>query len=156
MSSLRKTMTPLVVLALTLSVTAISAVAQYRNPAVGDIVTRIQAQTNILRTSVQNAVNRGNYPTDDFNQLINDFSTATNQLNRRSNNGRATTSDAQTVLDRGAQLDTFFVNNRFGRGTQREWQTLRGQLDELARAYNIPSDWNTGGSTGNTYPNNQQ
>jgi hypothetical protein len=156
MSSLRKTMTPLVVLALTLSVTAISAVAQYRNPAVGDIVTRIQAQTNILRTTVQNAVNRGYNPTDDFNQLINDFSTATNQLNRRLNNGRATTSDAQTVLDRGAQLDTLFVNNRFGRGTQREWQTLRGQLDELARAYNLSSNWNTGVSTGNTYPNNQQ
>jgi hypothetical protein len=156
MSSLRKTITPLVVLALTLSVTAISAVAQYRNPAVSDIVIRIQAQTNTLRTSVENATNRGNYPTDDFNRLITDFSTAANQLNRRLNNGRATTSDAQTVLDRAAQLDTFFVNNRFGRGTQREWQTLRGQLDELARAYNIPSDWNTGGSTGNTYPNNQQ
>src|SRR5678816_2775373 len=152
MSSLRKTLTPLAILALTLSVTAVSAVAQYRNSAASEIVRRIQAQTNTLRTSVQNAAARNNYPTDDFNRLINDFSTATNQLDRRLTYGRATSSDAQVVLDRGVQIDTFFVNSRFGRGTEREWQTLRGQLDELAQAYNLSSNWSTGGSTGNSYP----
>ena len=156
MSSLRKTITPLAILAFTLSVTAVSAVAQYRNSVASEIVRRIQAQTNTLRTSVQNASDRTNSRTDDFNRLINDFSTATNQLNRRLTNGRATSSDAQVVLDRGVQIDTFFVNNRFGRGPQRNWQTLRGQLDELARAYNLSSNWNTGESTGNSYPNDQQ
>jgi len=155
MSSSRK-ITPLAVLALTLAVTATTALAQYGNPAISDIVRRIQAQTNTLRTSVQNAANRGNLPTDDFNRIINDFSIATNQLDRRSTNGRATVSDAQTVLDRAAQIDSFFVNTRLGRGPQREWQTLRGQLDELAQAYNLSSNWNTGGSDGNNYPNNQQ
>ena len=124
MSSLRKTITPLAILAFTLSVTAVSAVAQYRNSAASEIVRRIQAQTNTLRTSVQNASDRTNSRTDEFNRLINDFSTATNQLDRRLTNGRATSSDAQVVLDRGVQIDTFFVNNRFGRGPQRNWQTL--------------------------------
>ncbi|HSE20987.1 MAG TPA: YMGG-like glycine zipper-containing protein [Pyrinomonadaceae bacterium] len=156
MSSLRKTLTPVAILALTLSVTAVSAVAQYRNSAASEIVRRIQAQTNTLRTSVQNAAARNNYPTDDSNRLINDFSTATNRLNRRLTNGRATSSDAQSVLDRGVQIDTFFVNSRFSRGPQREWQTLRGQLDELAQAYNLSSNWSTGGSTGNASPNDQQ
>jgi len=157
MNASRKIVTPVAVLALTLAVAATTALAQYRNPAISDLVRRIQAQTNTLRTSVQNAANRGNYPTEDFNRIINDFSTATNQLDRRLNNGRATSSDAQVLLDRGAEVDTFFVNNRFGRGPQREWQTLRGQLDELAQAYNLSSNWNTGGSTSTTtYPNNQQ
>jgi YMGG-like Gly-zipper len=117
-----------------------------------DLVRRIQTQTENLQRSVQNASDRGNYRVDEINRLIADFGAATNQLDRRLASRRANTSDAQNVLDRAARIDTFFLNNRLGAGTQREWRTLRSDVDQLARYYNLNSQWGSSGS-GSENPN---
>ena len=46
------------------------------------------------------------------------------------------------------------ANNRVGAGTQRGWQTLRSDLDQLARAYNLTAQWQSGSypGTGNGFP----
>src|SRR6185295_5171352 len=69
---------------------------------------------------------------------------------------RTTTADAQTLLDRGVQIDSFFANNRLGGGSRREWQAIRADLDQLANYYNISPRWGSSGtSTGDTgYGNN--
>src|SRR6185369_6921052 len=65
------------------------------------------------------------------------------------------TADAQTLLDRGAQIDTFFANNRLGAGSRREWQAIRTDLDQLASYYNLSTNWGSGGiGTGDTGSNN--
>jgi hypothetical protein len=110
-----------------------------------DTVRRIQTRTDNLQRSVQNASDRGNYSADDLNRLIVDFESTVNQLDRRLGTRRASSSDARAVLDRAALIDRFFVNNRIGAGSQRDWQELRADLDQLAGHYSLTATWSSGG-----------
>jgi hypothetical protein len=113
--------------------------------AIRDVVRRIQTRTDSLQRAVQNAADRNNYRIDDINRLILDFENAANQLDRRlSSSRRASTADAQALLDRGVQIDTFFSNNRLGAGSRREWQAIRTDLDQLASYYNLSTSWGSG------------
>jgi len=128
---------------------AATGMAQFGNQsAIRDVVRRIQTRTDSLQRDVQNASDRNNYNLNDLNRLILDFETATNQLDRRLSVGRANSGDARPVLDRAAQIDNFFQNNRIGAGTQRDWQALRSDLDQLATYFNLSTNWGTGTSTG--------
>jgi Mu-like prophage protein len=156
MRTLTKTIL-LAVLALMLtSATAVSISAQYNTSesAVRDIVRSIQTRTDNLRRTLQNSTNRGNVSSSqlyELNRLIDDFSTATTQLDRRFGSRRTSTSDVRLVLDRAALVDNYFANYRIGFAAQRDWQALRSDLDRLALAYNINSQWGSGSSS-NTGP----
>jgi hypothetical protein len=129
---------------------ATSGMAQFNNQsAIRDVVRRIQSRTDSLQRAVQNASDRNAYRVDDLNRLISDFQGATNQLDRRLSSSRANSSDARVVLDRAASIDNFFVNNRIGSGTQREWQALRADLDQLASYFNLSTTW--GNSSSGSY-----
>lgn len=157
MRAIRKTIFMTFLLALVTAGIATTGWAQF-NPneaAIRDVLERIQTRTNSLQRAVQNAADRNNYRVDDINRLITDFDNAANQLDRRLGTRRTTTADAQMVLDRGAQIDTFFANNRLGAGSRREWQGIRADLDLLANYYNLSPRWNSGGiGTGDTGNNN--
>jgi len=143
------------VLALLTAGTATAGMAQFgaNDAAIRDLVRRIQTRTDSLQRAVQNAADRNNYRVDEINRLILDFEAAANQLDRRLGSRRASSADAQRLLDLGAQIDNFFMNNRLGAGSGREWQALRADLDQLASYYNLSSPWGTtSGSVG--YNNN--
>jgi len=156
MRTLTKTIL-LAVLALMLtSATPVSISAQYNTSesAVRDIVRSIQTRTDNLTRTLQNSTNRGNLSSSqlyELNRLIGDFSTATTQLDRRFGSRRTSTSDVRLVLDRAALVDNYFTNYRIGFAAQRDWQALRSDLDRLAAAYNINSQWGSGSPT-NTGP----
>ncbi|HET7114409.1 MAG TPA: YMGG-like glycine zipper-containing protein [Pyrinomonadaceae bacterium] len=123
--------------------------AQYANEAtIRDTVSRIQTRTDNLQRALQNASDRGNYRADDADRLILDFESAVNQLDRRLQSRRASAADVRVVLDRAALIDNFFAANRIGAGSQREWQSLRVDLDQLARYYNLSATWGSGSSGG--------
>lgn len=157
MRAIRKTIFMTFMLALVTAGLATTGFAQFgtNDAAIRDVVRSIQTRTDSLQRAVQNAADRNNYRVDDINRLIVDFENAANQLDRRLGSRRSSTTDAQTLLDRGAQIDTFFANNRLGGGSRREWQALRADLDQLAGYYNLTPRWNSGGvSTGDTGYNN--
>src|SRR4029079_1468291 len=115
MRPIRKTIFMTFLLALVTAGVATTGMAQYGNDAaIRDIVRRIQTRTDSLQRAVQNASDRNNYRVDDINRMILDFESAVNKLDRRLSSRRNSTSDVQALLDRGAQIDTFFVNNRLG------------------------------------------
>jgi hypothetical protein len=131
--------------------------AQYgtNDAAIRDVVRRIQTRTDSLQRAVQNAADRNNYRVDDIDRLILDFENVANQLDRRLGTRRSNTSDVQTLLDRGAQIDSFFQNNRLGAGSRREWQAIRTDLDQLASYFNLRPTWGSGNiGTGDTGYNN--
>lgn len=129
---------------------AATGMAQFGNQsAIRDVVRRIQTRTDSLQRAAQNASDRNAYRVDDLNRLVSDFEVAVNQLDRRLTSGRANSSDARAVLDRASSIDNFFVNNRIGAGTQREWQSLRADLEQLAGYYNLNTSWAT---TSSNYP----
>src|ERR1044072_9436931 len=149
MRPIRKTIFMTLLLALVTAGVATTGMAQYGNDAaIRDVVRRIQTRTDSLQRAVQTAAERNNYRVDDINRLILDFENAANQLERRVGTRRAGTADAQTLLDRGAQIDTFFANNRLGAGSRREWQAIRVDLAQLANSYNLTPSWSSGGGVG--------
>jgi hypothetical protein len=150
MRAIRKTIFMTLLLTLVTAGMPISGMAQYgaNESAVRDTVRRIQTRTDSLQRAVQNAADRNNYRVDDIDRLILDFEAAVNQLDRRLGSRRTNSSDAQMVLDRAALIDNFFVNNRLGSGSRREWQMIRTDLDQLANYYNLNPRWNSGGGVG--------
>src|SRR6185436_18991445 len=150
MRAIRKTIFMTFVLALVTAGVATTGFAQFgtNDAAIRDVVRRIQTRTDSLQRAVQNAADRNNYRIDDINRLIVNFENAANQLDRRLGSRRRSTADAQTLLDRGVQIDTFFANNRLGGGSRREWQAIRADLDQLANYYNLTTRWSSGGDVG--------
>ncbi len=152
MRTIRKTIFTAFLLTLVTAGMATTSMAQFGagDSAIRDVVRRIQTRTDSLQRAVQNAADRNNYRVDEVNRLVLDFETAVNQLDRRLGSRRATTADAQTVLDRAAQIDSFFTSNRLGAGSNREWQAIRTDLDQLAGYYNLSPQWGstTSGTTG--------
>ena len=149
MRPIRKTIFMTFLLALVTAGLTTTGMAQFGNDAaIRDIVEHIQTRTGYLQRAVQNAADRNNYRVNDINRLILDFENAANQLDRRLGTRRTTTTEAQMLLDRGVQIDTFFANNRLGSGSRREWQTIRADLDQLASYYNLNPRWSSGGGIG--------
>jgi hypothetical protein len=129
---------------------AASGMAQIGNQsAIRDVVRRIQTRTDSLQRAAQNASDRNAYRVDDLNRLVSDFEVAVNQLDRRLSSSRVNSADARVVLDRATLIDNFFVNNRIGAGTQREWQSLRSDLDQLAGYFNLSPSWGSATTSGN-------
>ena len=153
MRPVKRTFLVSLILALVTAGMATTSMAQFsrNDSAARDVVRRIQTQTDSLQRAVQNASDRGNYRVDDIDRLLVDFESAVNQLDRRLASRRASTADVQALLDRGAQIDTFFLNNRLGSGPRREWQALRSDLDQLAGYYNLTPRWDSTSSTGGSY-----
>ena len=151
MRAIRKTVFMTFLFALVTAGTATAAMAQFgaNDSAIRGIVRRIQTRTDSLQRAVQNAADRNNYRVEDIERMILDFESAANQLDRRLGTRRSTTVDAQTLLDRGEQIDNFFSINRLGSGSRREWQAIRSDLDQLAGYYNLTPRWSSG-STGST------
>jgi hypothetical protein len=128
-------------------------VAQFNNSDIRDIVRRIQTDTANLRNSAQNAADRGNYRMNELNQLLVNLDTATTQFDRRLSYRRATADDARLVLEKATPIDNLFGNNRGNRsGTFGDWQRLRGDLDQLAQAFNLNWQWNNNSSDTGAYP----
>ncbi len=146
MRVIRKTIFTTFLLALVTAAMATTGMAQFgtNDATIRDVVRRIQTRTDSLQRAVQNAADRNNYRVDDINRMILDFESSLNQLDRRLGTRRTGTSDAQAVLDRGAQIDNFFSANRLGAGSRREWQAIRTDLDQLASFYNLNVSWGSG------------
>ncbi|HET8783683.1 MAG TPA: YMGG-like glycine zipper-containing protein [Pyrinomonadaceae bacterium] len=147
MNTFRKTAFKAFLVMLVVSGTTSIGMAQFASEAtIRDTVSRIQTRTDNLQRAIQNASDRGNYRAEDLNRLVLDFENAVNQLDRRLGSRRTSSSDARVVLDRAVLIDSFLANNRVGGGTQREWQSLRADVDQLARYYNLSAGWGSGGS----------
>jgi hypothetical protein len=149
MKTFRKTAFKALLVMLVVSGTTSIGMAQIASQAnIRDTVRSIQTRTDNLQRAIQNASDRGNYRAEDLNRLVLDFESAVNQLDRRLGSRRTSSTDARAVLDRAALIDSFLANNRIGGGTQREWQSLRADVDRLAGYYNLSAQWGSGNTGG--------
>jgi hypothetical protein len=127
---------------------------RYGTAATRDLIRRIETRADTFRQSVQTSLARGGRNTtsrgDELNRLIADFQTATSDLNTRFSPRQTTPAQVRAVLDRAALINNFLVNNQISRAAQRDWELLRGDLDQLAQTYNLNWQWDTTDSIGNT------
>lgn len=114
---------------------------------VEELIHRIEAQSDVFRKGLDSALDQsrldGTRREDDINAFVKDFYKETKRLHDHFDSHKSTASDVQTVLNRAAQIDQFMRRNRLKRDreAQREWITLRGYLDELARVYEVSWRW---------------
>ena len=112
---------------------------------VGDLMRRMDAGIAAFRASFDQAINRsrinGSRAEEDINQSVNDFKQATDRLHDRVQNRRAVTTDVEDVLRRASLIDGFMTSNPLEAAAERDWRSLRSDLDELARAYGVTWNW---------------
>lgn len=136
-----------------ISIMSSTASAQTRAYYVSDaqmqtLLDRIESETNRFRTTIDRVLDRsvadGTNREDSINQRVSDFETATDRLRDNFNARRSTVSDAENVLDRGAQVNRIIASNQFPIAVENQWRTIRTHLNTLASYYRIRSDWDSG------------
>jgi hypothetical protein len=112
---------------------------------VEDLMSRMTGAIAAFRASFDQAIDRspvnGSQAEEDINQSVNDFKQATDRLRDRVQNRRAGATDVEDVLRRASVIDGFMTRTPLDKTAERDWQSLRRDLDELARAYGLPSNW---------------
>lgn len=132
------------------SITAAASQQPYRvsDQQVQDLLNRIETRMGTFRASFDRAIDRsrirGSRAADEINQSVNDFKNASDRLRDRVNDYRSDAAAVEDVLKPAAIIDTFMMGNQLDASVQRDWQDLRRDLDELARAYGVT--WNRTGS----------
>ncbi len=110
------------------------------------LITRIQAKTDVFKRSMTRAFNR-NAQNNTTNQdtafgYISNFENEIAQLKQNSGTRRSARTDVQDLLSRAVSIDDFVRDNRLNPAAQRDWTSLKADLDTLAGYYNVSSNWN--------------
>jgi hypothetical protein len=122
---------------------------------VKDLVSRIDTRTDAFRASFDRAVDRTRIDGEDQIQFVKNFEQATDRLRDRVNSRRSGTADVEDVLRRASLIDSFVTAHHQNTALGDEWQALRNELDELARAYGVTWDW-TSSQRSSSRVNDQQ
>jgi len=116
-----------------------------------NVVNRIDIHRGAFRVSVARAVDRssinGGPERNRFDRSVTYFDQAINQLRDGMNNRRSDRADVENVLRSALFVDRLMTRNAFDRTSQRDWQLLRQDMDELARTYGVAWNWRNPGYT---------
>ena len=112
---------------------------------VEQIINRIEKQSDKFRSAVDASLDKsrlnGTRREDDINAFVKDFYKETKTLRDHFDHHKSTAVDVQSVLDRAARIDEFMRRARLKKNAEREWSSLKANLDELARIYNVSWRW---------------
>jgi hypothetical protein len=142
------------VIALFALLTGLSAAAGAQEPfrinddQVKQILTRIETGADRFRDSLKNALKHDHFDHSGTRKVMDDyvksFETATDRLKGRFDHDDQEVAAAVDVLDKAARIDEFMVHHALDERAQRDWMTLRADLDQLALAYNQTWSWGGG------------
>ena len=109
------------------------------------LVTRIEKSADRFRRSVDRSLDRsrldGTRQEDAINDLVKDLENATDRLEDRVKDERQAGPAAREVLQRGAGINRLMQRGRFSATAERDWRSLRSDLDRLARLYRLSWTW---------------
>lgn len=106
------------------------------------LLNRIETESKTYRKGLDSALDRSRFNNtnreDNINEFVSNFEDSTNQL-RKSFDGRTSVSaDVSNVLVRAARIDDFMKRNlRRDYAAQRDWTTLRTDLNQLSNYYSL-------------------
>jgi hypothetical protein len=112
------------------------------------LMRQLKRDSDRFRKSLDSALDRstldGTNREDDINAFVKDYDKGTASLHDRFKNHKSVTSDVQAVLDRASRIDQFMRRHQFRNNrAERDWSTVRTDLDALAQAYNVTWGWST-------------
>jgi len=113
---------------------------------VEQLINRIEKQSDKFRSALDAALDKsrldGTRREDDINAFVKDFYKETKTLRDHFDHHKSTGADVQSILDRASRIDEFMRRNRLKkREAEREWSSLKENLDELARVYSVTWRW---------------
>lgn len=113
---------------------------------VEQIIQSIERRSDTFRRSFDAALDRsrldGTYTEVSVNEFVKAFENATNDLRSRFNGRTAVATDVDNILNSAAVIERFMRTNLRQQRVQRDWTLLRGDLQRLARAYNVAFNLN--------------
>ena len=107
----------------------------------GSLLTTIESKTDVYKRSINTALDRSvlnNTRSEDALQnYITDFENATDSLKQNFDARRSTKADVQNVLSRAYYIDSFMRDYRFTTTAERDWRSLRTDLETLSNYYSV-------------------
>jgi signal transduction histidine kinase len=109
------------------------------------LLDRIEKSADKFRESLDDALDESRVDDsklkDDLNRYVHAFENATDRLEERFDDDRATGDDVLEVMTRAAEINGAMTRFEFTDRAQGDWRLLRNDLNELARAYNLVWEW---------------
>ena len=106
---------------------------------------RLETNTDRFSRSIDAALDRSRFNNTDIedqaNALVDELEFATDRLKDRADDNTVNTFDVNEVLRRGMYLDMFMQRHDFSPASERDWRTVRFDLDQLARLYGVSWTW---------------
>ncbi len=130
-----------------------SAVSQNRvdDKQVKQLLKEIGEKANRFDKSLDRAFDRSGIDDrrgkDEIHQSVKAFRQTTDRLRDRVKGRQSNTLDVEEVLRRGVSIDGFMQRYQLSAQAEQNWLSLRGDLDGLARAYNVAWNWSNPGYT---------
>src|SRR5215475_7139461 len=112
---------------------------------IGQVLRRIEQESTQFRASLYAALDRsrldGSAQEDNINEFVRNFDSAAESLRDRFRRGADVSADVRELLNRAAFINRFLNRHQLSPSAQQDWGRLRGDLDQLARYYNVESRW---------------
>jgi hypothetical protein len=119
------------------------------------LLARIETGTDRFKRSIDRAANRPqNTNADEIARFVADFETETDRLKQRFDARQSVGNDVSMVLTRAAYINQFMTNNRLNAAAERNWATLKTDLDTLADYYAVSWNWTNPPLNNNNLPIN--
>ena len=125
----------------------VSAQHPYRltEQQVENLLQSVENKTDRFRESLDDALDKsridGTRAEDNINQFVKNFEEATDRLKDRYGDSQTAAASVEEVLQQTAAIDNFMWRHRLTPRSQNDWQSLRGDLEQLARAYHVSWGW---------------
>ncbi len=129
-----------------------SVVAAQRAYRVSDaqletILRRIETKSDTFRTSLDAALDRSRFNNtnreDNINEFVKDYENSTDRLRRNFDSRASVDTDVSNLLVRAVRIDDFMKRNlRREYAAQRDWTSLRTDLNQLSNYYGLAYNLN--------------
>jgi len=112
------------------------------------LIRRIETGGDRFRSSLTDAFDRSRYDQTrneaNMNVAVGELKNATDQLRMQFEDKLSTHEYVVRVLARATPIDTYLRNNRLTTRAQNDWASLRAELNTLASAFNLSTNWQAG------------
>ena len=109
------------------------------------LLDRIEKAADTFRESLGDALDDSRIDDSKLEKQLNDyvhaFENATDRLEERFDDDKATGEDVKEVMTRAAAINGMMTRFELTDRAQGDWRLLRNDLNELARAYNVVWEW---------------
>ncbi len=135
-------------LVIALSLFAGLAIAQqnrYSRRQVGDIIAKLERSSNTFRNDFNREMDRsslnGTNEEDRLNRIVSNYENAMDRLRRqfdRNENWWESRNNVNGVMDEARQVNAMMNNLSFARKLERQWRSMRDDINQLANTFDLP------------------